>query len=79
MKIQALAATLLATTLLAGGSVSAQDAPQATMQPIPNPPAKPMMAKKHMMKKHMKAPMAATDSMSKGSTDTMSTPAPAPK
>ena len=75
MKIQALAAALFATTVLAGGSTFAQDTPAATMQPIPNPPAKPMMMKKHhMMKKHMK--MAKKDSMAAGSTDSMPMAAP---
>ena len=71
MKIKALAATLFATTVLAGGSVLAQMSTAVTMQPVPNPPAKLMM-KHHMMKKHM----MAKDGMAPSSADAMSTPAP---
>ena len=80
MKIKALAATLFATTVLAGGSVLAQMSTAVTMQPVPNPPAKLMM-KHHMMKKHMKhhmmkKHMMAKDGMAPSSADAMSTPAP---
>ncbi len=71
MKLQALAAILLAATAFGGSAVA-----QATMQPIPNPPEKSMaaghkhMMKHHTMKHHMKAKAAA---------DTTATPAPAPQ
>ena len=80
MKLQALAATLLAATALAGGSAVAQ----ATMQPVPNPPEKAMsmghghMMKHHMMKHHMKSSMMK-DGMSKDSTDKMSAPPATPQ
>ena len=75
MKLQTLAATLLAATALAGGSAVAQ----ATMQPIPNPPEKAMsMGHKHMMKHHM-AKKSMKSSMSKSSMDTAPAPAPAPQ
>lgn len=73
MKLQALAAILLAATAFGGSAVA-----QATMQPIPNPPEKAMaaghkhMMKHHMMKHHMKA-------KAKAAADTTATPAPAPQ
>jgi hypothetical protein len=60
MKLTAVAAMIMAGAL-AGSAVA-----QATMQPIPNPPEKPMAMKHHMKGKHpVKAKhhmMAKTDS-----------------
>ena len=72
MKLQALAATVIAATALIGGSAVAQ----ATMQPVPNPPEKAKMSHKmmkhHAMKKHHMA-------MSKDSAAMAPAPAAAPQ
>ncbi len=85
MKLQAMAATLIAATALVGGNAIAQ----VTMEPIPNPPENAMsshsmhhhmMKKHHMMRKHhmmKKHHMMNKDKMPDTSAD-MSPPAAAP-
>jgi hypothetical protein len=54
MKIAALATTAAAVLMLGVAPVLAQTSPPVTMQPIPNPPEKPMMHT-HKAKHHKKA------------------------
>lgn len=53
-KLAAYAAMILAAGAVAGSAMAQADAPEATMQPIPNPPEKaaPAHHGKHHMAKH---------------------------
>ena len=73
MKLQALAATLLATMALGGSALA-----QATMQPIPNPPEKAMSATGHMHKHMKKHHSMKTHMKAKAAADTSATPAATP-
>ncbi|HEX4178115.1 MAG TPA: hypothetical protein VHY57_06735, partial [Rhizomicrobium sp.] len=76
MKFSAIAA-IMAAAAFAGAAVAQDTAPQATMQPVPNPPESAgsshhgmhhKMSKHHMSAKHHKS--------SKAKSDTEATPAP---
>jgi hypothetical protein len=72
MKFSAIAA-MMAATAFAGAAVAQDIAPQATMQPIPNPPEKSgsshhKMSKHHMAAKHHKATKAPAETAPAAST-----------
>ena len=52
MKLTTFAAIIAATTAISGAA-AAQMAPEATMQPIPNPPEMGSMSHEHMGGRHM--------------------------